>query len=64
MSNFTAMAIAYPFPLPGYEPNDISRLSTSTLRRHAGHALSVNRFDVSAEYQAEIARRGNSEEAA
>lgn len=60
MPNFTRMALAYSKPLPG----DISRLSTETLRRHAALALSVHRFDVSTEYQAEIARRETEQEQA
>lgn len=52
MSSFIRMALAYPFPMPS-----ISELSIEALRRHATHALQVNRFDISAEYQAEIARR-------
>jgi len=56
MANFTRMAINYPFEFPS-----ISELSVESLRRHATHALSVNRFDISAEYQAELTRREASE---
>lgn len=52
MANFTRMAINYPFEFPS-----ISELSVESLRRHASHALSVNRLDISAEYQVELTRR-------
>lgn len=50
--DFTRQLLAYPFTFPS-----IGELSIESLRRHAGHALSVNRFDIAAEYQAEIDRR-------
>jgi len=52
MTNFTRMALAYPFPFPS-----IRELSVEALRRHAGHAISINRYDIAAEYQAELDRR-------
>lgn len=53
------------FDLPGYPPvakrtkpaSDIAHLQTETLRRHVALALSVDRFDASFDYQAELARR-------
>lgn len=50
--DFTRQLLAYPFPFPS-----IGELSIESLRRHATHALSVNRFDIAAEYQTELSRR-------
>lgn len=62
MTNWTQQAVAYCNRYPDVAPAppakaDIAHLSTEVLRRHASLALSVERFDASVDYQAEIARR-------
>lgn len=57
--SFISMAIAYPFPLPGYEPPPpLSQVSSiEALRRHMMLAVERGLFPIAAEYRREIARR-------
>lgn len=66
MSNFTAMAIDYPFPLPGYEPQaevvtfpHLRRQTTAVLVRHAILAEQINDEEYAKACRAELERRYN-----
>lgn len=56
---FTAMALADPFPLPGYEPPpSLSRVSSiEALRRQLVHVIEHGTNPMAVEYLKEIARR-------